>query len=554
MPPDTHIDDHPENKTNEETSATLSAELKASCFNLLSEIDTYQSLLASTLRNPQLVEARQFRSNVNSELKMLEKLERQMKSATGDAQEVANSNSISDSDFEVEKRLLHALRSSNLPFYQSVWDIAKGACSGLTALGKRFYWDEEEQQQQQQQPKAGEKKSAEKSDGVGQGEKQPNKDKRNSVFVDIVSDDGAEWVKVSTVTQDRLLFEMAKNCWEWEPDSEDEMEEGDATEHVKVEGRMLPMTRRTRNMYGDDGNDKIELIRLAVDLRKAADATRVGYKHPRIRVVLPRIEQGNIDEIDDIIEEMRSWGMDVDCKKSLKLTTHSGLEHLLPHPFKKFTSTLNVDCTLLLAMVSDLSHFKDIPPEPHFHRAILRQIEIEKQKPLLPTELWPAMGDHKLVCTKEAAGRMREIVETIGTETEKTRTQIMMGDSPYGELDHTAMLQKFQELSDYEVPTGWKLPISLVDVQSTFDSTHQHGNISPVDQELANELSDINYSVFMYGWLNNLTTISSNRTINKQIESTVEKHRNGDPSLEGPKVWICDTARSLVGKDKDRKA
>jgi hypothetical protein len=548
MPPDTHIDDHPECKTNEETSATLSAELKASCFNLLSEIDTYQSLLASTLRNPQLVEARQFRSNVNSELKMLEKLERQMKSATitsasGDAQEEEGA----ELDLEVEKRLLHALRSSNLPFYQSVWNIAKGTCSGLTALGKRFYWDEKEHS------KTGEK-AAEKNDGVGQGEKQPNKDKRNSVFVDIVSDDGAEWVKVSTVTQDRLLFEMAKNCWEWENDSEDEMEGEDTMERVKVEGRMLPMTRRTRNMYGDDGDDKLELIRLAVDLRKAADATLVGYKHPRIRVVLPRIEQGNIDEIDDIIEEMRSWGMDVDCKKSLKLTTHSGLEHLLPHPFKKFTSTLNVDCTLLLAMVSDLSHFKDIPPEPHFHRAILRQIEVEKQKPLLPTELWPAMGDHKLVCTKEAAGRMREIVETIGTETEKTRTQIMMGDSPYGRLDHTAMIQKFQELSDYEVPTGWKLPISVVEVQSTFDSTHKHGNIPPVDQELANELSDINYSVFMYGWFNNLTTISSNRTINKQIESTVEKHRNGDPSLEGPKVWICDTARSLVGKDKDRKA
>ncbi|KAJ5312532.1 hypothetical protein PENANT_c007G03032 [Penicillium antarcticum] len=544
MPPGPPVDTNPEDQ---ETSATLSADLKASCLNLRSEIDTYQSLLASTLRNPQLVEARQFRSNVNSELKMLEKLERQMESATqrDDAQKGEGVKRF-DLDLEVEKRLLHALRSSNLPFYQSVWDIAKGTCSGLTALGKRFYWDDE----LQSQPKAAKKKGAKKSDGVaGQGEKQPNKDKRNSVFVDIVSDDGAEWVKVSTVTQDRLLFEMAKNCWQWEPDSDDE--EG---EDIKVEDRVLHMNRRTRNMYGDDGDDKLELIRLAVDLRKAADATLVGYKHPRIRVVLPRIEQGNVPEIDDIIEEMRSWGMDVDCKKSLQLTTHSGLEHLLPHPFKKFTSTLNVDCTLLLAMVSDLSHFKDIPPEPHFHRAILRQIEVEKQKPLLLTELWPAMGDRKLVCTKEAAGRMREIVETIGTETEKTRTQIMMGDSSYGQLDHTAMLQKFQELSDYEVPTEWKFPIIVVDAQSTFESNSTRGRLPSVEQELAKELSDINYSVFMYGWFNDLTTISSNRTINKQIESTVEKHRNGDSSLKGPKIWICDTARSLVGKDKDRKA
>jgi hypothetical protein len=489
---------------------------------------------------------------------MLEKLEKQMKKATGpttsgDTQQ----DEEAELDLELEKRLLHALRSSNLPFYQSVWDIAKGTCSGLAALGKRFYWDEDQQQQFQAEEEQETKKATEKSGGATrQGVKQPNKDKRNSVFVDIVSDDGSEWVKVSTVTQDRLLFEMAKNCWEWEADSdsEDEDEQGNVREQIQVEGRMLPMNRRTRNMYGDDGDDKLELIRLAVDLRKAADATRVGYKHPRIRVVLPRIEQGNIDEIDDIINEMRSWGMDVDCKKSLKLTTHSGLEHLLPHPFKTFTSTLNVDCTLLLAMVSDLSHYRDIPPEPHFHPAILRQIEIEKQKPLLSTELWPAMGDHKLICTKEAAGRMREIVETIGTETEKTRTQIIMGDSPYGQLDHTAMLQRFQELSDFEVPTDWKLPIRVVDPQSTFDSNHKSSSIPPMEQEFVKELSDINYSVFMYGWLNDMTTISSNRTINKQIEATVEKHRNGDHSLEGPKVWICDTARSLVGKDKDRKA
>jgi hypothetical protein len=51
-----------------------------------------------------------------------------------------------------------------------------------------------------------------------------------------------------------------------------------------------------------------------------------------------------------------------------------------------------------------------------------------------------------------------------------------------------------------------------------------------------------------------LTTISSNRTIDKQIEATVEDNRKGDDGLEGPDVWICDTARSLVGKDKDRKA
>ncbi len=78
--------------------------------------------------------------------------------------------------------------------------------------------------------------------------------------------------------------------------------------------------------------------------------------------------------------------------------------------------------------------------------------------------------------------------------------------------------------------------------------------LHPVVHEVGKGLSDINYSVFLYGWVTGLTTISSNRTIDKQIEVTIEENREGDDSLGGPDVWICDTARSLVGKDKDRKA
>lgn len=78
-------------------------------------------------------------------------------------------------------------------------------------------------------------------------------------------------------------------------------------------------------------------------------------------------------------------------------------------------------------------------------------------------------------------------------------------------------------------------------------------HLAPVSRKVATILSDINYSVFMYGWSTGVTTISSNRTVVKQIEATIEDHRNGDEGLEGPLVWVCDTARSLAGKDKDRK-
>jgi hypothetical protein len=523
------------------TSTALSAQLNQECNDLLSQIDAYQSLLVSTLRNPQLVEIRQFRSSIASEQKILEKLGKQIEKAVSGTQPGAESGDRETApphDPDLEMRLVHALRSSNLPFYRAVWSIARGSCSGLLALGKRFYWDGE--------TKTTERKSAEKNkrgSGSAQPKKQANKDKRKSVFVDIVADDGEEWVKVSTISESRLLFEMAKKGWECDSDEE--------WSDSEEKGRTV-----LQNFDDEDGDDddELELIKLARDLRKAADATRVRYKHPRLRVVIPKIEEGSISEIDAILNEMRSYGIRVDCQGSLPTETSTGLDHLLPQPFKNFTSTLNVDCTLLLALVSDLSHIKDIPLAPHFHRAIVRQIEVEREKPLLSSELWPAMGGRELVSTTEAVTRFREIVETIGTETEKSRTRMLLGESPYDGMDCKAILQKFQELSDYQLPGDWKLPIKVIEALPVIDAAKAQGSLHPVVHEVEKGLSDINYSVFLYGWVTGLTTISSNRTVDKQIEATVEENRDGDDDLEGPDVWICDTARSLVGKDKDRRA
>ncbi|KAF3384509.1 hypothetical protein F1880_002582 [Penicillium rolfsii] len=544
-------------------TSKASERLHQQCIDILAEVDELQSLLKSSLRNPQLIEVRQFRSNVTSELKMLQKLEQRFQSTVSASASEAKAQSESqgqnqgqgqDSDEDredggeddsVEMRLAHALRSSNLPFYQAVWDIARGSCCGLLALGKRFYWDGQTRPDEEKRAlKAAAKKSG----------KLPNKDKRKSVFVDIVADDGEEWVKVSTMSESRLLFEMAKKGWE--RDSEDD-------ECMSNEGSDGPRRRTVlRNFEGsdceeDDDEDELELIKLARDLRKAANATRLRYRHPRLRVVLPKIGEGNVPEIDDILKEMRSYGVKVECQETLATAANAKkpeLTCLLPRPFKRFTATLNVDCTLLLALVSDLSHVKEIVPLPSFHRAILRQIEIEKQHPLLQTELSPAMGDHGLVCTSEAATRMREIVELIGTETEKERAKIMMGESPYSELDQETTIQKFQELSEWKVPTHWKIPIQVIDAQPAITAAAKEGKLPPVADRVAEGLSDINHSVFMYGWVTGMTTISSNRTIDKQIETAIESNRGDDEDLEGPMVWICDTARSLAGKEKDRRA
>ncbi|KAF7593362.1 hypothetical protein BBP40_011652 [Aspergillus hancockii] len=503
-----------------ETSHSLATALVNRCHRLIGELDALRILLEQTQRNPQLVEIRSLRSNVLSELRTLEKVADQIRDVPA-----------GDDNEEVEPRLMHALRSSNLPFYETVWNIAKGSCSGLVAFGKRFYWAPEE--------------------ATGAGKKRPNKNKRKSVFVDIVADDGEEWVKVSTISETRLLFEMAKKGWEGESDTES----GERVVLQNYDGE-----------YGsdEDEDDEIELVKLARDMRRAANCARVNYKHPRLRLVIPKIEEGESREIGDLLKVIRSYGVTVECGESALASDASAakgntaartdLGHLLPTPFKNFTPTLNVDCTLLLALVSDLSHYKNLVPLPGYHRAIIQQLEFERERPLLTTELWPAMDGHNLVCTEEAAGRMRDIVDTIGTDTEKRRTEIIFGDLPFDIQEAKSVIEKFRELSDYEIPPQLKLPIKVVEAKSVINSVIEQAKLPPVSHKVAEILSDINHSVFFYGWVTGMTTISSNRTVIKQIEAIVEEHRNGDENLEGPLIWVCDTARSLIGKEKGRKS
>ncbi|OJD25946.1 hypothetical protein ACJ73_02685 [Blastomyces percursus] len=569
-----------------QTSKALAASLLEDCNTLLSELAFLQSYFAA-IGKPNVVELRQFKSFVQSELKSLKKLsELAAKTDTPLDGRPADGHGDNDdggaSQDEAEIRVLHSLRSSNLPFYSSVWKVAKSSCSGLVALSKRFYWYKAKRKdhgsgtdgmdgvatptstRDLERSIQGLHVSADAHKVVEENLSKAGLQKR-SVLVDIVADNGEEWVKVSTVTSGRLLFELAKRGWEMGCDSTGEDGEEQGVEVYRLQND---------DDSDDDDEDAIELVKLATDMKKAATLVRVRYKHPRIRFVLPKIVEGETPEVDAIIKDIRKTGVTVECSTDKEdaaklLTTPDGkddghhqpkpmddlLSTLLPNPHPHMTSTLNVDCTLLLALVSDLSHFRSIDPSSGHHPAITRQIELEAKQPLVISELWPAMSDRKLVCTEEAAKRMYEIVETIGTAIEKKRTKIMMAsDEPDINCDREDLIAQFQELSDHKVPLNWNIPIRVVNAHAEIERAWADGVLPPVARIVANQLSDINTSVFLYGWATGLMTISSNRTVAKQIEVLVEENRNGDDELSGPRVWICYTARSLIGKDSNRKA
>jgi hypothetical protein len=198
-----------------------------------------------------------------------------------------------------------------------------------------------------------------------------------------------------------------------------------------------------------------------------------------------------------------------------------------------------------------------VDPEDWHNRSISRQRELEKEDPLLPGSVWPACGARTLLCTREAAVRMQEIVDTIGTETEKKRATLVLNLDNNALLSRNQRLEEFQKLSDYAIPLEWKLPIEIVDIEMTCIMS----KLPRVAEKVSEVLISINRAVFLFGWSASMTTLSSNGTVAKEIEVVIERENmsakesdgqfsSGD--TKGPDIWLSPSARSLVGKMKNR--
>ncbi|PMD21950.1 hypothetical protein NA56DRAFT_571372 [Hyaloscypha hepaticicola] len=477
----------------------LAADMQQRCRLFLDELEQFQTYLKDQ-RKEKHVDLRIFRSGLQSEMKMLDKL------ATADPKDPKTS---------------HNLRSSNFSFFDAVWSIAK-TCSNLTALQKRFYW------------LPGRHAPFVNGKVATTGPRH----RTYSAVVSIVAQSGLEWIKVSSITEKRIIWDLTKSGWVAESSSEE-------SEDIE-----------------DDNDDESEgLLKQVEALVKACHATRVRYQHPKIRLVLPRIKaQPDSKEVANLLQQIRNLGVTIQTMEDMPPEFPpiiEVLDRLAIDPFVSFSGTLNIDCTILLAFVSDLSHGRVEPADWH-NKAISRQIEMENEDQLLQNSVWPSCGSRKLICTREAAVRMQEIVDTIGTETEKKRAALLF---PLGNdfgLSREQLLEEFQQLSDYTVPPEWNLPIKVLDV----DMNAIMSQLPPIAQKVSELLAPINRSVFLYGWATSMTTISSNAVVAREIEKIIEEENEsfkkaGGPALsqniKGPEIWLGPSARSLVGKEKNRR-
>jgi hypothetical protein len=416
---------------------------------------------------------------------------------------------------KTEEKVRHFIVSSNLTYYEALWGAAKRS-RGLQAFRKYYFWD-----RHKAPPRALKGLSLGKG-GVGKG--------KTAALVDIVADEGREWIRVSTVSEKRIIFDLAKLGWVNDSDSDDD--------------DMPNTSTRSTDWQDEDDEDQVDVVRNARELARAAQANPVRGRPPKVRFVLTRIVSGKMKEVDTIIAKIRATGAIVECAEDIPPAQplQAVLDDLLVDRTRALSDTLNIDCTVLLALVSDISH-KPCPILDWYPSEVQAQIKEEAGENLLPTHLYPAIGSHSMVCTQEAANQMNLIVDTLATDEEKRRCQLLIAQGDCRACSSEELVAEWAGMSDHPVPAGFTLPIKVV--PSQIDTLAEQ--LPAAARKLQGEMSRLNASIFFYGWAEGITTLSSNRARARQIEHAINQHGLGDGE-SGPHIWLCGESRSLIAK------
>jgi len=275
---------------------------------LLSELDAFQAYLSGQRQN-QLERYRNYRRSLLSEVKRIEKISNDLKtSRTGQSSTKASSNNEiegghGESEDEAESKCLKLLSSSNLPYFEAVWSVAR-KCRGITAFKRKIYLGD--------RPVEKDYESAQEFHAA--------MNQRPSVTVDVFAENGTEWIKVSSISMRKLLFDMANMGWtdEFSLDRDDTKGNDNTSDFGNEDGNK------------DDESMEINLIRTAKQLKAAAGANRTGFQHPKIRFILPRITEGEIYGVDVILSQLRATGATVECGGQLDLETQLDLPPITP--------------------------------------------------------------------------------------------------------------------------------------------------------------------------------------------------------------------------------
>jgi len=231
------------------------------------------------------------------------------------------------------------------------------------------------------------------------------------------------------------------------------------------------------------------------------------------------------------------------------------LDTIAPDPISAFTHDLNLDTSILVALVSDFCH-ENMAMEPWFSQSHCAHWAKEKHHKML-NELLPALAGHPLVCTEEAYQTFRHIVTTIGTRNELLRADIIFGLNRPASLDHNLqyssadLISALQRTSKDSITLSLCLPIRPVTLTPELESV-----VPTVAKEILAHNPDMlqpGLSVFTYGLAKKLTTVTANHVAARTLGRDLDMDGRLTSDSDWPKVWVTSESRPLVGVPKSRR-
>ncbi|KAJ3510965.1 hypothetical protein NM208_g15476 [Fusarium decemcellulare] len=311
--------------------------------------------------------------------------------------------------------------------------------------------------------------------------------------------------------------------------------------------------------------DEWEDTPLAKYVRRLVAAARMNrheYQFPRIRLVLSNLSHGE-EELDIFLYQLEHMDplvqVIIEDQNSSFITASLppldvAIDNLVGDELAPLTSMINLDHTILIDLISDLTHMQ-LEPQPWQSRTTRVQIEEENsyEDGLMARTMYPVLAGRKLLCTREAAIHFHEVLETVGTDTERERGRLLVPwDDEARSMSPDVARKRFQELSVHDLPPSVQVPITVIEESWDMDSITDavsRGTLPRVAEDVARSsgFKSSKLSIFMYGWAAGLTTVTSNKEVRGQVRTWVEAHRKDDEEV-GPQIWRVDVTRNLLAK------
>ena len=356
------------------------------------------------------------------------------------------------------------------------------------------------------------------------------------VEVDVV-DWGREWIDIRRITEERLARQMTDCGWAW----------GDYQAGHQVDPKEW---------------EDVSLVKQVRRLIAAAKVNRREYHIPRIRLVLPNITSSNEDivlllyhitALDPLVCVIIVTA-EATFLRDRPPSREAALANLLGDELETLTPILNLDHTILIDLISDITHLR-LEPQPWQSSDTRTQIEQERcHGGLMVKTLLPVLSNRGLITTKEAAEHLHELLKTVGTETERARGRLLVpfDQHSYNKTAETIRAE-FSSLSAYPLPADIQIPVKVLGedwAALSIERAVETGRLPLVARDVARHsgFKSSKLSIFMYGWASGHVTLTSNKEVRGQIRTMVEANRHNDEEM-GPRIWRLEVTRNLLAKD-----